>query len=164
MFKKILKWLVGAMVALIVTLALVIGGVLLFRTEPLAIIPGGRLKGEDVAAPVTDWNFTEQYLVVTLEVRPSDPYSVNTSSLLHDGVLYVPSGRGGDSRWAQFLLQDPTLRLRVGTKLYKARATQVEDPMLVRELYQAWEQRYPSQAERSAEKVAQTWFFRIDAG
>ncbi|MEE2624159.1 MAG: hypothetical protein VYA46_08020, partial [Verrucomicrobiota bacterium] len=115
-------------------------------------------------APVTDWNFTEQYLVVTLEVRPSDPYSVNTSSLLHDGVLYVPSGRGGDSRWAQFLLQDPTLRLRVGTKLYKARATQVEDPMLVRELYQAWEQRYPSQAERSAEKVAQTWFFRIDAG
>ena len=164
MLKRVLKWVVGAVVTLIVTLALVIGGVLFFRTEPLAIIPGGRLSGDDVTAPVTDWSFTEQYMVVTLEVRPSDPYSVNTSSLLHEGVLYVPSGRGGDSRWAQFLLQDPSLRLRVDTKLYKVRATRVEDPSLVRELYQAWEQRYPAQAGRSAEESAQTWFFRIDAG
>ncbi|MCH7803301.1 MAG: hypothetical protein IH937_04390 [Acidobacteria bacterium] len=163
MFKRILKWVGGGLVAIVVTLALVLGLVLLFRTEPLAIIPGGRLSGEEVTVPVTDWSFTEQYTTVTLEVRSSDPYSVNTSSLLHDGVLYVPSGRGGESRWAQFLLQDSNMRLRVGHKLYKVRATRVINPMLIRELYEVWGQRYPSQAGRTAEEIAQLWFFRIDA-
>ncbi len=163
MFKRILKWVGGGLVAIVVTLALVLGLVLLFRTEPLAIIPGGRLSGEEVTVPVTDWSFTEQYTTVTLEVRSTDPYSVNTSSLLHDGVLYVPSGRGGESRWAQFLLQDSNMRLRVGHKLYKVRATRVINPMLIRELYEVWGQRYPSQAGRTAEEIAQLWFFRIDA-
>ncbi len=163
MFKRILKWVGGGLVAIVVTLALVLGLVLLFRTEPLAIIPGGRLSGEEVTVPVTDWSFTEQYTTVTLEVRSSDPYSVNTSSLLYDGLLYVPSGRGGESRWAQFLLQDSNMRLRVGNKLYKVRATRVENPMLIRELYEVWGQRYPGQAGRTAEEIAQLWFFRIDA-
>jgi len=163
MFKRILKWVGGALIAIVVTFALVIGLFLLFRTEPLAIIPGGRLSGEEVTVPVTDWSFTEQYTTVTLEVRSSDPYSVNTSSLLYDGVLYVPSGRGGESRWAQFLLQDSNMRLRVGNKLYKVRATRVENPMLLRELYEEWVQRYPGQAGRTAEEIVQMWFFRIDA-
>ncbi len=163
MFKRILKWVGGGLVAIVVTLALVLGLVLLFRTEPLAIIPGGRLSGEEVTVPVSDWSFTEQYTTVTLEVRSSDPYSVNTSSLLYDGVLYVPSGRGGESRWAQFLLQDSNMRLRVGNKLHKVRATRVINPMLIRELYEVWGQRYPSQAGRTAEEIAQLWFFRIDA-
>ncbi len=163
MFKRILKWVGGGLVAIVVTLALVLGLVLLFRTEPLAIIPGGRLSGEEVTVPVTDWSFTEQYTTVALEVRSTDPYSVNTSALLHDGVLYVPSGRGGESRWAQFLLQDSNMRLRVGHKLYKVRATRVINPMLIRELYEVWGQRYPSQAGRTAEEIAQLWFFRIDA-
>ena len=163
MFMRILKWVVGGLVAIVVTFALVLGVVLLFRTEPLAIIPGGRLSGEEVTVPVTDWSFTEQYTTVTLEVRSTDPYSVNTSSLLYDGVLYVPSGRGGESRWAQFLLQDSNMRLRVGHKLYKVRATRVINPMLIRELYEVWGQRYPSQAGRTAEEIAQLWFFRIDA-
>ncbi|MCH8818940.1 MAG: hypothetical protein IIB03_01295 [Acidobacteria bacterium] len=99
---------------------------------------------------------------MTLEVRASDPYSVNTSSLLHDGVLYVPSGFGGESRWAQFLLQDSNMRLRVGQKLYKVRATRAVNPMLVRELYEEWVQRYQGQAGKTAEEIAQVWFFRID--
>ena len=163
MFMRILKWVVGGLVAIVVTLALVLGLVLLFRTEPLAIIPGGRLSGEEVTVPVTDWSFTEQYTTVTLEVRASDPYSVNTSSLLHDGVLYVPSGFGGESRWAQFLLQDSNMRLRVGQKLYKVRATREENPMLLSELYKEWVQRYPGQEGKTAEEIAQVWFFRIDA-
>ena len=162
MFMRILKWVVGGLVAIVVTFALVLGVVLLFRTEPLAIIPGGRLSGEEVTVPVTDWSFTEQYTTVTLEVRASDPYSVNTSSLFHDGVLYVPSGFGGESRWAQFLLQDSNMRLRVGQKLYKVRATREINPMLVRELYEEWVQRYPGQAGKTAEEIAKVWFFRID--
>jgi uncharacterized membrane protein YccF (DUF307 family) len=41
MFIRILKWVVGGLVAIVVAFALVLGVVLLFRTEPLAIIPGG---------------------------------------------------------------------------------------------------------------------------
>ena len=55
------------------------------------------------------------------------------------------------------------MRLRVGNKLYKVRATRVENPMLLRELYEEWVQRYPGQAGRTAEEIVQMWFFRIDA-
>jgi hypothetical protein len=55
------------------------------------------------------------------------------------------------------------MRLRVGNKLYKVRATREVNPMLVRELYEEWVQRYPGQAGKTAEEIAQVWFFRIDA-
>ena len=161
MFMRILKWVVGGLVAIVVTFALVLGVVLLFRTEPLAIIPGGRLSGEEVTVPVTDWSFTEQYTTVTLEVRASDPYSVNTSSLLHDGVLYVPSGFGGESRWAQFLLQDSNMRLRVGQKLYKVRATRAVNPMLVRELYEEWVRGIQDKREKRQKRSPRSGFFGL---
>ena len=91
MVKKILKWVVGVLVAIVVALVVVIGVVLLWREPGLDVIPGGRLSGEELTGPVTDWSFMQKHRIVTLEVRPSDPYSVNTSCFLFKGVLYVRS-------------------------------------------------------------------------
>jgi len=162
MIKKVLKWIA-------VGLAMSVATLLFFylnRSDPYSIIPGRQLSGEEVTEPIDDWSFVLQYRTVTNEVRPSDPYSVNTGYVFHDGVLYVMSGKGGESRWAQFLLQDPNMRIRVGDKLYRARATRVEDPELVSELHRIRDQRNPNQEERTPEEIARlarAWFFRIDS-
>ncbi len=162
MIKRTLKG-IAVVLALIVMTLLVL---YLNRSDPYSIIPGKQLRGEEVTGPIDDWSFVLQVRTVTNEVRPSDPYSFNTGYVFHDGVLYVPSGKGGESRWAQFLLQDPNMRIRVGDKLYRVRATRVEDPELVSELHRARGQRNPDQEERTPEemaRLARVWFFRIDS-
>ncbi len=161
MIKTVLKWIAVAL-ALSVTTLLVL---YLNRTNPYGILPGKQLTEEEVTEPIEDWSFTEQYRRVTNEVRPSDPYSVNTSSLLHDGVLYIPSGRGGKNRWSQFLIQDPHMRIRVGTKLYPVTATWMEDPALLAQLGEAYDKKFarPPGEERTAEELARFRFFRIDS-
>ncbi len=162
MIKKLLKWIA-------VGLALSVATLLFFylnRSDPWSIIPGKQLSGEEVTGPIDDWSFVQQYRTVTNEVRPSDPYSVNTGYIFHDGVVYVMSGGGGESRWAQFLIQDPNMRIRVGDKLYKVRATRVEDPELVSEFHRIRNARNPDPEDRTPEDLARearAWFFRIDS-
>ncbi len=144
---KLFIRVIGVTAAIVVALVVAVGAILLSRSAGFDVIPGGRLSGEDIAGPVTDWSFIQQHPIVTLEVRPSDPYSVNTSCFLHEGVPYVRSSPrfpllqvrqlfwgSGESHWALLLLQDPNMRLKVGNKIYTVRATRVEDPTLVREI------------------------------
>ncbi len=160
MIKTVLK---GVAVVLAVSEIIVLWS-LLTLTEPYGRIPGGRLSGEEVTGPVTDWGFTQERenRPLILEVRPSDPYSVHTSSFIYEGNLYVLSILGGGSRWAQFLVEDPNLRLKAGNKIYKARATRLEDQTLVDEIHEARAQR-PGRAARTPEQLARMWFFRMDS-
>ncbi len=159
--KTVLKWIAVGLAISVVTLLVLY----LNRTNPYGILPGRQLTEEEVTEPIQDWSFTEQYRTVTNEVRPSDPYSVNTSKLLHDGVLYISSGRGGESRWAQYLRQDPNMRLRLGTKLYPVTATWVEDPALLAQLREVYDKKFarPPGEERTPEELARFRFFRIDS-
>lgn len=156
MLKTLLKG-IAAVLALIVMTLLVL---YLNRSEPYGIIPGKQLAGEEVAGPIDDWSFTLQHRRVTNEVRPSNPYSVNTSSLLVDGVLHIPCGKGEESRWAQYLLEDPNMRIKVGEKLYKVRATLVEDPEQLKQIREAYVTKYPS---RTLESIEGFWFFQLDS-
>ncbi len=162
MIKKVLKWIAVGLAISVATLLFLY----LNRSDPYAIIPGKQLVGEEVTEPIDDWSFVLQYRTVTNEVRPSDPYSVNTGYVFHDGAIYVMSGGGGESRWAQFLIQDPNMRIRVGDKLYRARATRVEDPELVSEIHKIRDARNPNSEDRTPEeqaRLARAWFFRIDS-
>ena len=154
MIKKILRSIAALLVLIVVTLSVLY----LNRSDPYAIIPGKQLQGEEVAGPIDDWSFALEHPLVTNEVRPSDPYSVNTSSFLLDEILYIPSGKGGESRWAQFLLEDPNMRIRIGTKIYPVRATHVEDPAQLKKVREAYGKKYPS---RTPENIAEFWFFQI---
>ena len=155
MIKNLLK---GAAVVLAVSEIIVLW-FLLTLAEPNGRIPGGRLSGEEVTGRVTDWSFTRENRPLTLEVRPSNPYSVNTSFFVLEGNLYVSSILGGDSRWAQFLVQDPNMRIRVGDKLYRGRATKMEGAHL-EQARQAYSDKYPN---RTPEQIAERWFFRMDS-
>jgi hypothetical protein len=132
------------------------------RSDPWNQLPGKRITGEEVSERVDDWSFMARSTRVTLEIRPSDPYSVDIRAYLHDGVLYLNSITP-ENRWTQLLLEHPNLRLKVENKIYKVRATRVGDPALVSEIQKASEQVSPRLAQRTPEERAQNWYFRIDS-
>ena len=158
MIKNVLK---GVAVVLAVSEIIALWFVLTLA-EPYGRLPGGRLSGEEVTDPVTAWSIILKRPPLTLEVRPSDPYSVHTSFSIHEGNLYVSSIIGGDSRWARFLLEDPNLRIRSGNKIYKVRAIKIADQTLVGEIHEARARR-PGAPRRTPEELARMWFFRIDS-
>lgn len=92
---------------------------------PFAMIPGGALRGEVVETPVSDWSFAQDRFV-DLEVRPSDPYSVELNYTVRDGRLYIDPAEG--RRWLTYIREDPRVRVRFDGKVYSARATRVDDP------------------------------------
>jgi len=133
------------------------------RSDPYGPLPGKRLRGEEVSAPVTDWSFVRQVRTVTIETRPSNPYSVHISYVFQDGVLYLSSGRGAESRWPFFIMADPRIRVRIGDQLYPVLATRVEDPGLIEAIHNTRDGQRPNQAPRSAEERARVWFFRVES-
>ena len=158
MIKRVLE---GIAIVLIVTVGTLLV-LYLNRSDPYGQIPGKRLLGEEINEPIKDWSFTEQARVVTLEVRPSAPYSVIVSCLLHDGILHALA-TSIENRWMQFLLQDPNIRFRVEGKLYKARATVVEDPEVINDLFDTLAQKYRGGRDRTPEQRARYRFIRIDS-
>jgi hypothetical protein len=150
MIETILKGIAVGFALLMVTILVLY----LNRSDPFGTIPGKRLKGEEVTESIDDWTFANQFRRVNVEVRPSDPYSVNAGYFVDDGTLYISSAK---SRWAQLLVQDSEMRIRVGDKLYRVRATRMEDAQL-EQARQAYSDKYPN---RTPEQIAERWFFRI---
>ena len=108
---------------------------------PLGWIPGGRLDGEVAAAPVEDWSFTRELQKIQVETKPVAPYSVNVACVAKGPNLWITAG-SRSSEWAQNLLADPRVRVRVGEKIYELRAVQLTDPAEVRLVLSLYEEKY----------------------
>lgn len=92
---------------------------------PFLLFPGGRLAGEVVTAPVSDWSFADD-MFVDIEVRPDDPYSVELNYVVRDGKLYLDPAEGRE--WFDHIRADDRLRIRFGSKIYPVRAVLVGAP------------------------------------
>jgi hypothetical protein len=100
-------------------------GLLLACGGPVLMFPGGELSGEVVTEPVDDWSFVDAAFV-DLEVRPSDPYSVELNYIVKDGKLYIdPSD---DRRWHDYIRDDPRVRARFDGRIYPLQAVLVGEP------------------------------------
>ena len=97
--------------------------------EPFVMIPGGRLSGTTKSVP-ENWRFTDAHEDVQLETRPADPYSVNVWVVAVGDDLFVASGRGAESAWAQHIEADPNVRLRVGDDIYELRAVEADTKLI----------------------------------
>lgn len=104
--------------AVLIALALGCGG-------PFIVFPGGKLKGEVVSEPVSDWSFVESWFL-DLETRPADPYSVELNYFVRDGQLYIDPAEG--RRWFEHIREDPRVRARFGSKIYPLKAVLVGRP------------------------------------
>jgi hypothetical protein len=92
---------------------------------PFLVFPGGELRGQLVAEPVSDWSFVDSTFV-DLEVRPDDPYSVELNYVVRDGRLYIDPAEG--RRWLEYLREDDRVRVRFGDRIYPVRAVLVGRP------------------------------------
>ena len=91
---------------LILVVAVLIAIAYPFRRDPIAMIPGKQLSGEEKAYPA-DWEFTNDHMLVKVESRPEDPYSVTTICFLIDGNLHIPAQKGSTKKWPENVVADP---------------------------------------------------------
>lgn len=92
---------------------------------PLPFFSGGVLAGE-VAPTPADWSSFDEFAVVQLETRPSDPYSVNITATVLDGILYVNAG-DTETQWVEHMNSNPLVRLRNLGVIYELRSERVVD-------------------------------------
>lgn len=88
---------------------------------PVGPFAGGELDGVE-ASPPAQWRAVPE--TVALEVRPSDPYSVNVWSVGIGARLYVAHGPEG-SAWGEHLREDNRVRVRVAGAMYALEAVVV---------------------------------------
>ncbi len=95
---------------------------------PVGPIPGTRLGGAVVTAPVEDWSFTRDRLDIEIETRGGWlPHSVTTICMAVGPSLYVPSRNAAGKRWVENVLRDPRVRVRIGDRIYERSAVRVTD-------------------------------------
>jgi len=101
-------------------------------TDPIIGVPGGKLKGEEVAAP-DRWSSVPD--VVQLEMRPDAPYSINIWAVETNDILYIATR---EAKWLNFIRDDNRVRVRMDRKIYDLTATEVsseEEKLAVGESY-----------------------------
>ena len=157
--RKVLKWLGIVAVGLVAVAALAYAT----RSNPVAMIAGRQLTGELVLEPVSDWSFTDEHQLIAVETRPAMPHSVTTVCFTHEGVLYVPANRAAEKSWPHFAISDPRIRLKVGDKIYPARATRVQDAELQPKLIAAATEKYDFELPQEPGALDDVWVFRIDS-
>lgn len=92
---------------------------------PFLVFPGGRLSGEVVSEPISDWSFADDRFI-DIETRPGDPYSVELNYIVKDGKLYIDPAEGRS--WLEHIREDPNLRVRFGERVYPVTAVLVGKP------------------------------------
>jgi hypothetical protein len=98
----------------------------LLACGPVVMIPGGRLSGEAKPVP-SDWSFSDSVETVQLETRPDDPYSVNIWGAAAGPDFFIASGKP-ENAWAEHILADDRVRLRIDGAVYEMRAIRDDSP------------------------------------
>jgi deazaflavin-dependent oxidoreductase (nitroreductase family) len=87
-----------------------------------------------------------KYLYLTTTGRRSGrPRQIEIWFTRHDGRYYLVAEHGRRAQWVQNLLADPTVRVRVGARRFRAHARVVDhraEPALVREARRRSEAKY----------------------
>jgi endo-beta-N-acetylglucosaminidase D len=93
-------------------------------STPFLTLPGKSLQGDEAVAE--SWEFASAYTIMQLETRPQNPYSVYHLVVLKNNNLYINAAER--RRWHDYIKQDPNVRVKLGDKIYRARAVEVTDP------------------------------------
>lgn len=93
-------------------------------STPFLTLPGKSLQG--IEADAESWEFAAEFKIMQLETRPLNPYSVFHRVVLKHYNLYLYAAE--HRRWHDYIKQDPEVRVKLGDKIYRARAVEVTDP------------------------------------
>ena len=98
----LLKWTATVLGVVLVVAA----GAYVFRTDPIFMLSGKRLSGEELPYPA-NWSACNDHQTVAVETRVDDPHSVTTICFVHDGALVIPAMNGSEKEWPAHLVRDP---------------------------------------------------------
>ena len=155
---NLLKW-IGIVLGAVVVVA---GALYIFRTDPIFMVSGKRLSGEELPYPA-DWSMCNDHQTVAVETRVDDPHSVTTLCFVHDGALIVPAMSGSEKEWPSLVVRDPRVRVKIGEHVYPAQAERMTDVSL-EDLVASVAAKYPQIAEQDpADAPQDVWLFRISA-
>ena len=124
-------------------------------SDPLVGIPGKALSGDTVAIPES---WTDVPDVVQLELRPSEPYSINIWAVTANNHLYVATE---GTKWIPFISEDNRVKVRMDSSLYELVATLAIDPEERRSVGNAFVTKYDY--ELSEEDMTNMQVFRLTA-
>ncbi|MCZ6643751.1 MAG: hypothetical protein O7F71_19425 [Gammaproteobacteria bacterium] len=96
--------------------------------SPILIFSGGALEGSTIETD--SFSFAGQFVLLRLEVRPEDAYSVVLRVLMRDDQLYIESA--DRRRWHSYLKEDNRVRVKLGDSVYPATAIRIDDPEITR--------------------------------
>ncbi len=131
-----------------------------FRTDPIGILAGKKVTGEEVSYPA-DWSFSDEHMLIAVESRPGNPHSVTTVCFVHEGDLYVPAREGSTKDWPSYVLADNRVRLKIGEKIYPAAMERVTAMTLV-DMGPSLAKKYPQFADATPEDIPpDTWLFKV---
>jgi hypothetical protein len=157
----------GTIVAICVVVALV--ALRIVGLDPQERRPGLWLQGELVAAPVTDWSFTDKHPTIYLQTRSWYllPHSVTITCVAHNGQLYLTSVfREGSAfpqgkAWTSNVARDPRVRLKIGNRLYDETVSLLADPAQRASVLESKAKKYPTQRVPETSTV---YVFRVLPG
>ena len=124
---------------------------------PLPFLSAGALSGQVQPAPET-WALAEDFAVVQIETRPSEPYSVNVAYTQIDGRLYLNAG-DTETEWVTHIAGDSSVRMRVGEIIYESRAERVTESGEVAAFGTAWTDH--SMFHRDPTELERVWIYRL---
>ena len=130
-----------------------------FRTDPIGMMSGRAVTGEEVAYPA-NWDFTNDHMTIAVESRPGSPHSVTVICWTANGKLHIPARDGATKDWPSYVLADNRVRIKVGDRVYPATLSRVADDN-VEPLIAAGAAKYPRFAEAPKDALAGTWVFQV---
>ena len=142
-------------------LVLFLGIAYIFRTDPVMIISGKYLSGEELTYP-ENWLFTNEYQTIKVETNPGNPHSVTTVCFIRDGKLIIPSQEGHTKKWTQNVLEDNRIRIKVGDNIYPVRLSLIEKDANIKEIGQYLAVKFPDRAPpKPDEEPKNIWLFEV---
>ncbi len=153
---KTLKWIGGALGAVVIVLGLLY----LFRSDPVQMLAGKRLSGAEHPYPA-NWASCDQHPTIAVETQPDAPHSVTTICVVLSGDLIIPARDGSTKQWTANVLADPRIRVKIGDAVYPALAHRADDIDMER-FRAAAQAKYPQMGDtQEASGPQDVWLFRV---
>ena len=145
----------------VLAVVLILGLAYIFRTDPIMMISGKRLSGDELVYP-EDWLFTNDYQTIKVETNAENPHSVTTLCFVREGKLIIPAQEGHTKQWPQYALEDNQARIKVGDHIYPVRLSLVEKDAKIKEIGQLLAIKFPDRAPpEPGEEPKNIWLFEV---
>lgn len=125
--------------------------------------PGTHLAGPTAQEFPSDWRFTQEFQKIAIQVRT--PYllahSVTIWCVSVDDSLVVGARNPETKSWPGWVDRDPEVRLKIGSEVYEARLTPIDDTQTLAKIRDAYRNKYDLGDRTDAEwPETRYWFVR----